>query len=186
MRYISIDPATKSIAVCCIDLQDKDLNGFDESITSLSKCNVISAFAIDLAPSKLNKNITTLERVKLINTFVENYVVPLIDDNTKIIIEDQIGTTKTYVSFITLLSTLVNHNIIIIKPSKKNQLTIGGNSITDFYKKYTNNYNANKEHARAMFKSFQTMIKKKLIYNKKYETDIADAFVQMIYYIING
>ena len=136
MRYISIDPATKSIAVCCIDLQDKDLNGFDQSIRSLSKCDVISAFAIDLAPSKLNKDITTLERVKLINTFVESYVTPLIIDNTTIIIEDQIGTTKTYVSFIALISALIKYNVTIIKPSKKNQLTIGGNSITDFYKKY--------------------------------------------------
>ena len=175
MRYISIDPATKSIAVCCIDLKDKT-DKFEDY-------NVIEAFAEDLAPSQLNKNITTLQRVKLIHKFVQMRVKPLITENTTILIEDQIGTTKTYVSFITLLSTLVEENVIIMKPSLKNQLTIGGHSITEFYKKYTNNYKANKEHARAMFKSFQKITGNKLSYNKKYETDIADAFVQMVYHI---
>ena len=36
-----------------------------------------------------------------------------------------------------------------------------------------------------MFKSFQIMTDNTLTYTKKYETDIADAFTQMIYYIIH-
>ena len=178
MRFIGIDPATKSIAVCCMEIKDKDLKGFDQSKASLNKCKIISAFAVDLAPGILNKDINTIDRTKMIRKFVEEQIIPLIVDDTKIIVEDQIGTTKTYSSFIALLTMLNNYNIEIIKPSKKNQLTIGGNAITTFYQKYTNNYTANKEHARAMFRSFHEITSNTLTYNKKYETDIADAFVQ--------
>ena len=183
MRIISIDPATKSIALCCMDLIDKD--GFMLNTDSLTnKIKMVGVNAVDLAPGTKNDDIPILERVKLANEYVKKHIKPLIEDknNTVILIEQQIQTTKTFVPYITLISMLADYKIVIIKPALKNQLSLGGHMIGHFYKNYTQKYIANKEHCRAMFKWYQLLLDYKLTYPFKFERDIADAFAQIMVY----
>ena len=189
MRYISIDPATKSIAVSCINIS----NGFDPyDDTTYDKCHIECIWAEDLAPGKNSDNIDPLTRARLVKRFITEKISSYITDDTTILIEDQIHTTKTYVSYVTLLTCLSDYNVIIMKPSLKNQLTIGGHKIGDYYKKHMKAYDANKEHSAGMFEYFLNayitrngLKASSLPYNKKYRRDIADTFTQMFHYHLN-
>lgn len=191
MRYISIDPATKSIAVSCINA-NKGFDPYDE--TTYNKCHIEHIWAEDLAPGKNSDNIDPLTRTRLVKRFVTEKVVPYITDKdeTTILIEEQIHTTKTYVSYVTLLACLSDYNVVIMKPALKNQLTIGGHKIGDYYKKHRLAYDANKEHSAGMFEYFldkyltcNGLKASTLPYNKKYRRDIADTFTQMFHYHIS-
>lgn len=195
MRYISIDPATKSIAISCINVND-GFDPYDES--TYNKCHIEHMWAEDLAPGKNSDNIDPLTRARLVKRFVTEKIVPYITDedaegmNTIILIEEQIHTTKTYISYVTLLTCLSDYNVVIMKPALKNQLTIGGHKIGDYYKKHMKAYDANKEHSAGMFEHFlnkylicNELKASALPYNKKYRRDIADTFTQMFHYHIS-
>ncbi len=178
MRYISLDPATKSIAVAVVD------------VANYSISQVIATITTDLAPEKNSKEISDLHRIELLTAHTVNIFDKFAtnDDDVTLLIEKQISGTDTYICFITILTVATMRKIktVIIDPAKKNQLTINGFKVSDFYKKTLNSYTANKEHSRAIFLSIKDTLpgKENISYNKKYEKDLSDCFTQLLAYLM--
>lgn len=176
MRYISLDPATKSIAIAVVDVDE----------ASKTFTNVVATLTTDLAYGTRSKDISDLQRVGLIT----NHITEVFNkfEPTTLLIEKQISGTDTYICFVTILTlaTMRKINIVIIDPSKKNQLTINGLKVSDFYKKTLNSYTANKEHSQAIFNSIKDTLpgKENIKYNKRHEKDLADCFTQLLAHLM--
>ena len=190
---VSIDVALKSLAICIIDVStENDISVFDiNSPETYKNINILYNFTENLCTHKKVKELSNLDIVRLISTFINNKIIPIIDaavgknqhSMLTILIEKQISGTQTYISFITLLTLLQNYNIKIINPGFKNKLEIGGFTIVDGYKKTTNSYLANKHHSRLMFLYLSEFVNGKIKYDKKMETDIADCYCQLFYWL---
>ena len=180
MRYISIDPATKSIAVVILDHNGEKIT--TEQCSSLKNLDIIFTDTTDLAPGIKNNSIEEVERINLMINYLNKTIAPYIRDGDKVIIERQISGTKTYINFITLCTyfRLKNMEVIPIAATLKNTLSIGGERPD--YRKYSDPYTANKEHSRSMFKLIKDIFTNsgKIKYIKKYERDLSDCFTQLI------
>lgn len=185
MRYFSIDPATKSIAIIAIDYNNSKISPDDYK--TFNNIKVVMTDTTDLAPGIANDKIIESERISLTINHLDKIVKPYLTEDTVVLIEKQISGTQTYINFVTICTyfTINKVSISIIAPTFKNTLSIGGEKLN--YRKYPNSYTANKEHSRAMFLHLKPHFGdyKKIIYNKKYEKDLSDCFMQLIYLLIH-
>ena len=179
MRYISIDPAVKTIAVAVIDYHGSQDNSIYSSL------QVIYTETADLAKGRKNEDISDLERCKLIHDFMTRiYDQWYLPESTTTLIEKQISGTPTYICFISIINVAISRNAgpTIAIPTHKNRLTIGNLKLSDFYKKTLNSYTANKEHSRAMFRYIRPKLQgaDNIKFNTAHEKDLADCFTQLI------
>jgi hypothetical protein len=185
MRYISIDPATKSIAILVIDYNNSKI--LPDEIDTFSNIKIVMTDTTDLAPGIPCKGIKDLDRIDLVVKHLDKIIKPHITDDTLVVIEKQISGTDTYICFVALCTYLRINNtkMYIIAPTFKNTLSIGGERLN--YRKYPNSYTANKEHSRAMFLHLKPHFgdATKIDYNKKYEKDLSDCFMQLVYLLIH-
>lgn len=186
MRYISIDPATKSIAIAIIDYDGEVLDPND--MDTFKYLKVISTMTKDLAEGVRNDSIADLERIRLTIECLDSLVMQYVTGNTTVVIEKQISGTKTYINYITLCTffTLKGVPVVPVAPTGKNTLTIGGEKPN--YKKYYNSYTTNKEHSRSMFNLIKDHLghHERVKYNKKHERDLSDCFTQLIYLLLTS
>ena len=175
MRYISIDPATKSIAVAILDVNSK----------SLADISVVHTTTANLCGAKSNDGVDDIDRCKMITNFMKDiYSEWLIPDHTTTLIERQISGTPTYICYISIINSALHHqaNPTTIQPALKNKLTIGELKLSDFYKKTLNSYTANKEHSKAIFRYIRPKLTNpnNIKFQAKHERDLADCFTQLI------
>ena len=181
MRIVSIDIALKSLAIIVVDV-DLDKFKIDNSDT-YHNVEVIHSLTANLAPNTHISDINTMDIIRLIANYINDNIVSLIDSTTTVLVEKQIPSTPSFISYISALTVLQGYDVHIINPAMKNQLNIGGHTIAQAYEKTISSYKANKEHCRQMFKFIKDNIKGDILYDKKMETDIADAFCQMFAYL---
>ena len=185
-RYISIDCATKSIAVSILEYNGKLIDLSD--LTTILNLSVIKTITRNLAPDKANNKITEIERVNLIREFIDSEIIPLTTSNTIVLLEKQIATTPTYICYISLMTLLLSRDLTvkIIAPTYKNQLSIGDEKIGKYLQKYPDSYSANKQHSKALSRIIvpQLTNSQNVKFEKKMETDFADSLCQLIAYIV--
>lgn len=214
MFYLSIDVANKSLAISFIKyiklkylkVSINEYNNISQISNSLIKFNnqindSISYYiceVIDLIPNKKVRNTSQLERtlaLKLylnkiqakLNTYINKFNITQI----KVLIELQPSfNDKSRATFNQIIYEFSNSSIYQIKimnASYKNSISLNKNlSYSNFIKKYSNNYLANKNHTKENFlyflKTFNLLYLIKNIKKKNYD-DIADSFMQAIAYI---
>lgn len=189
MFILSIDVALKSLAICGITYNKKESSFDIDDKDTYRYVKVLYNWTVNLAEGKRVKDLDDITIVKLIAAFINDNIIPVLktqldkEEEIIILIEKQISGTPTYISYITLLALLHNFNVITMSPAYKNKLTIGGHTIADGYKKSINSYQANKEHSRLMFLHLKQYVSGAVIYNRKMEKDISDAYTQMFYYL---
>lgn len=184
MRYISVDPATKSIAFLITDYNKTPID--IENLDTLINIDIVDTITRDLAPGVRNDSLDEMDRIDLLLNFLDKNIKEFITDDTTLLIERQISGTKTYIMYVALCTYFIMSKVKVkyIHPTKKNTLTIGG--FKPDYRKYPDSYRANKEHTRSMFLHCKDFFKNKdkIKYDKKYERDLSDCFIQLIYQII--
>lgn len=184
-RYISIDCATKSIAISVIEYNNKAIDL--KTPETLQNLNVIKTITRNLAPNRQNGSIGEVERVSLVHLFIKNEIETLLSDTTIILLEKQIATTPTYICYITLMALFIEKNIkvITIAPTYKNQLVFGEEKIGKYLQMYSTSYEANKQHSKSMSRLIVPHLSnhKNVIFDKKMETDFADSLCQLIAFI---
>jgi len=183
MRYISVDPATKSIAFLIADYNKTPID--IENLDTLINIDIVITITRDLAPGVRNDSLDEVDRITKITKFLDENIKQFITDDTTLLIERQISGTKTYIMYVALCTYFVMNNVkvVYIHPTKKNTLSIGG--FKPDYRKYPDSYRANKEHSRSMFLYCRDFFKNKdkIKYDKKYERDLSDCFTQLIYHL---
>uniref|UniRef100_A0A6C0LJB3 Mitochondrial resolvase Ydc2 catalytic domain-containing protein n=1 Tax=viral metagenome TaxID=1070528 RepID=A0A6C0LJB3_9ZZZZ len=186
-RYISIDVATKSLAISIIDYNSIPLNLRDKN--SFKNLKVIKTITKDLAPGEANNSISEMRRISLITKFIKNELLKYIDDKTIILIERQIATTPTYIVYISLMTLFIERDIKVetIMATRKNQLVIDEERIGKYLRQCKDSYIANKEHSKALVECIRTYMDDydKIDINKKYIRDWSDTISQLIAFLIN-
>ncbi len=208
MYYLSIDVANKSLAINFIKyikpkqiLVDK-ITTVNELKELNNKINEVITFyiceVIDLLPNKKVKNTTIIERANALKIYIKNLnlrINKIIDEldisKIKLLIELQPSfNDKSRATFNQLIYEFSDNNIYKIKimnASYKNTIYLHKDlKHSNFIKKYSNNYLANKNHTKENFiyflKQFNLMHLLKKIKKKNYD-DIADSFMQVLAYI---
>ena len=191
IRYISIDCATKSLAISIVEYNNKCINL--ENINTLGNLKIIKTLTKDLIPGKLNKDINEIERVSVLCKYINDELIPYIDNcdlPILVLIEKQISTTPTYIIYITLMTIFVQKNIKvdIISATRKNQLVIGDEKIGKYLKQCSNSYLANKLHSKNMVELIKPYLSDnhKIEYDKKMVNDWSDTISQLIAYILHN
>lgn len=214
--YLSFDCATKTFAYvlvkintsyCLKDIISKiniilnSINNFEENKKKelIEKFNerfndvitIISSDCVDLIPNKNNKDINTVERVKIVTKYVNENIFPLLkdinNDLLSILIEFQMShNTQSKIVSIILITLFSNYDkIILIKPTLKNKISLNDEGkYSNFISKYKNNYTANKKHVLYNFKLFEYIFNKNINMRDKLKENIADSFMQILGYII--
>lgn len=209
MFYLSIDVANKSLAISFIKykkINKINLSHIDNNITNLTNLNnklqnIIEYYiceVIDLLPNKQVRNTTITERSSALKDYLSKlkdrlnkYITNLQINKIKFLIELQPSfNDKSRTTFNQIIYEFCQESIYKIKimnASYKNCIYFNKNLIhSNFIKKYSNNYLANKNHTKENFlyflKSFNLSHIIKNIKKKNYD-DIADSFMQIIAYI---
>jgi hypothetical protein len=214
MYYLSIDVANKSLAVSFFEyikynpLIEKVSN--NQNISNIStdlllinnNINKIINYHIcevtDLLPNKKVKNTTIFERSKALNKYLKELKIRLYKFKNemnitliKLLIELQPSfNDKSKTTFNQIIYEFSNDDVFKIKvmnASYKNNIYLSKDLMhSNFIKKYSNNYLANKNHTKENFlyfiKCFQLTHLIKKIKKKNYD-DIADSFMQAMAYI---
>lgn len=213
MYCLSIDCSNKSLAICFIDI---NYNWKNEILTKLkkNKTNIINNEDIlkeinkdldniinikickvtDLIPTKKVKDTNIIERTLQLKIHIQN-IKEIINKEApnkhiNIYIEYQLNANDKsrtiYNQLIYAFSNYKFYNIIIVKPTLKNQIYLSNNlKHNKFIQKYNTLYNANKNHCKENFLYYIKIFnKQKHISNIKKQNldDIADAFLQCIAY----
>jgi hypothetical protein len=213
MYYLSIDVANKSLAVSFIYYNKYirynkyiDTNNINNTVLSLNLLNnninnIIEYYiceVTDLIPNKKVKNTTVIERSKALRNYlmelkerISIYINKLNIKKIKLLIELQPSfndkSKTTFNQIIYEFSTNEIYKIKIMNASYKNKIYFTKALMhSNFIKKYSNNYLANKNHTKYNFlyflKTFNLISLIKNIKKKNYD-DIADSFMQMMAYI---
>ena len=216
MFYLSIDVANKSLAISFIKYIKlkhlKILSNETTDITETTKLKTLMNFnkqlnesisyyiceVIDLIPNKKVKNTSQLERTTSLKAYLQklqerinDYINQFNIIKITVLVELQPSfNDKSRAAFNQIIyefSNLPIFKIKIMNASYKNTISLNKNlTYSNFIKKYSNNYLANKNHCKENFlyflKSFNLLHLIKDIKKKNYD-DIADSFMQMIAYI---
>jgi len=151
---------------------------------------IITGNCIDLIPGIANKDINTVERVKIVSEYTKNKIFPLIKnipkDQLSVLVEFQMShNTQSKVVSIALLSLFSEYELCLVNPSLKNKLYFTETGrYCYFMEKYKNAYNANKKHALYNFKEFERIFDQKLDIPDKLKGHIADSFMQILGHIM--
>ena len=216
MFYLSIDVANKSLAISFIKYIKlkhlKILSNETTDITETTKLKTLMNFnkqlnesisyyiceVIDLIPNKKVKNTSQLERTTALKAYLQklqerinDYINQFNIIKITVLVELQPSfNDKSRAAFNQIIyefSNLPIFKIKIMNASYKNTISLNKNlTYSNFIKKYSNNYLANKNHCKEnllyFLKSFNLLHLIKDIKKKNYD-DIADSFMQMIAYI---
>jgi hypothetical protein len=217
--YLSFDCATKTFAYILIKINYDHLfidttkllklvkqlkcnlhnDGYSEDIEKIiNKINIktknvieiITGDCIDLIPGIKNKDITTVERIKIVSNYTKNNIFPIIKDIPKddlsILVEFQMShNTQSKIVSIALLTLFSDYELCLVNPSLKNKLYFTEQGrYCYFIEKYKNTYDANKKHALFNFKEFERIFDQKINLSDKLKGHIADAFMQVLGYIM--
>lgn len=207
--FLSFDCATKTFAFILLKINFKYLfidhmllkefllfiiqsKTYEQHIDNINKLDNITKNAItclkydcvDLFPDKENKNIKTIERIKIMINYVKKNIFPCIinieHDSLNIVIEFQMSfNTQSKIISIALITLFNDYKIYLVYPSLKNKIFFH-NSLQHnlFLEKYTN-YVANKKHTIENFKYFIKTHDITIFISDRKIGHIADAFMQV-------
>lgn len=204
MKILSFDCAIKSLALChvefksinemlknCIKLcNEHEGNLLDllyKLLSILHFTKFISYSVNDILSGKKEKSINEVNKIRKLNNFIDNINITDVD---LVLIEHQPNLINTKSSMVehVLVTKYINRNVVTIKPQLKNTINLIG-SLEEFkqiYKK-KNKYSLRKKHAVETFLYFINTFGYNYILNnisKYYYDDIADAFLQSLFYFI--
>lgn len=166
----------------------KIINKIDSNTNDIIQ--IITCNCIDLIPGIANKDINTVERVKIVSNYTKNEIYPLISeipkDDLNVLIEFQMShNTQSKIVSIALLSLFSDYNLFLVNPSLKNKLNFTENGkYCYFMEKYKNSYDANKKHALYNYKEFERIFDQTTNISDKLKGHIADAFMQIFGHIL--
>lgn len=175
MKVLSIDCGIVSMSYSLFDV-------VDGAITPLRvECH-------DISKGESFSNVTS--RIKFTVTYATEVLMPLIDEETVVLIEKQIPSFKSYDLMIVLYTTiLLNGNVVkLVDPNLKNKYVVDV-TLAEFSAKYMNKYAANKAFSKYNYKKLLEYMDTARLYKNypnKYEKDVADSFMQAVSYIQNN
>lgn len=185
-RFISIDVATKSLAVSVVDYNMESLDLRDKN--SFKNLSIVKTYTVNLAPGQLNATIEEVDRILKITNFFNENLVEYFSDNTTILLERQIATTPSYICYIALITLALDKNINVktIAATRKNQLTIDDEKIGKYLRNCHNSYTANKLHSKGLVKLIQPYLSNTdaIDINPKMVIDWSDTISQLIAYLL--
>lgn len=194
--FIDISEVTKIVKLLEHKLQN---DGYSEDIEKMINkidnktrfaIEIITGNCIDLIPGIANKDIDTIERVKIVSEYTKNEIFPLIKDipidQLSVLVEFQMShNTQSKVVSIVLLALFSEYELCLVNPSLKNKLYFTEKGrYCYFMEKYKNSYDANKKHALYNFKEFERIFDQKLNLSDKLKGHVADSFMQILGHIM--
>ncbi|VVB71255.1 Uncharacterised protein [uncultured archaeon] len=183
-RILSFDCATKTFAFCLIEIDLDNVLSMELTIPSIQKC--ISKFECDVInffPDKQDKDITILERIKAVRTFLSRF--DNLPNDTHIYVEYQMGANmKANIVADVILTYFYNFiDVKLVPPTLKNKIKLcSGGGYSDFTKKYKSNYTANKHHTTFNLNWFLSAFNISVSLKSSLVNHVADAFAQVIGY----
>jgi hypothetical protein len=143
---------------------------------------IIKADCIDLAPGIRSRELTTVERVKMMSLYVKKYIYPIITSDLIVLIEFQMSqNVQSRAISIGLVALFAEHEVHFVNPSLKNKINLSEEGqYYNFIQKYKNSYDANKKHALFNFKTFEQITEQILPISDRLKGHIADSFMQII------
>jgi hypothetical protein len=151
---------------------------------------IITGNCVDLVPNIANKDINTVDRIKIMVKYVKDEIFPLIKDikneDLCVLVEFQMShNTQSKIISIALLTLFAEYELCLVKPCLKNKIYLTNEGqYYNFIKKYNNNYTANKQHALYNFKEFERIFDQNINISDKLKGHIADSFMQILGYIV--
>ena len=217
--YLSFDCATKTFAYILVKINFKYLfidtnkirlilkqlelnlkqNGYSSEVEAIiNKINnntknaitMIAYGCVDLIPNIANKDISTVDRIKLAASYVKKEIYPLItnicSDQLHILIEFQMSYNTQSKAIATALITLFSdYDVHLVSPTLKNKIYFTKElQYCYFMEKYKNSYVANKNHALYNLLEFEKMYEQPINLSNKLKGHVADAFMQVLGYIM--
>lgn len=172
-------PPLQDMAIA-IDKLDKKTKNFIQ---------LLDGETIDLVPNKPDKEITTVERIKALSSYVKTRIMPNLKDknNIRVVIEYQMGILGRDI-LSALIALLSDYDIIIVGASLKNKIYVNeAGRYCNFSAKYSSSYYANKEHAKYNFAEIEKKFNSSIpSCSKTLRGHIADSFMQVLGYIFYG
>lgn len=217
--YLSFDCATKTFAYILIKINFDQLfinssdvikivrhlehrlqnNGYSDEIEKIINkldnktkyaIEIITGDCIDLIPGIANKDIDTVERVKIVSKYVKDKIFPIIkdihNDQLSVLVEFQMShNTQSKVVSIALLALFSEYELCLVNPCLKNKLHFTEEGkYCHFMEKYKNSYDANKKHALYNFKEFERIFDQSINIPDKIKGHVADSFMQILGHIL--
>lgn len=167
---------------------EKIINKLD--IKTKYAIEIINGDCIDLIPGIANKDIDTVERVKIVTEYIKTKLYPLIIDIPKedliVLVEFQMShNTQSKIVSIVLLTLFSDYELCLVNPSLKNKIFFTEKGkYCYFMEKYKNTYDANKKHALYNFKEFERIFDQIINISDKLKGHIADSFMQILGHIL--
>lgn len=217
--YLSFDCATKTFAYILIKVNFDQLfidtiellkvvkqleiklkqNGYSKELERIINkidnktkyaIEIITGNCIDLIPEIANKDIDTVQRVKIVSDYTKSKLFPLIKDiptdQLSVIVEFQMShNTQSKVVSIALLTLFSEYELYLVNPCLKNKLYFTEEGrYSYFIEKYKNTYDANKKHALHNYKEFERIFDQKINLSDKLKGHVSDAFMQVLGHIM--
>jgi hypothetical protein len=177
MNILSFDCANRSLAVCFLYVNDKNINNMSNYI------HFINVF--DITEGKEQNSISRTKLLKQTLLDIDKKITELKLNINHVLVEYQMSLNDksrcVSQQIIFHYSNLEPLEVHLIGPSLKNKIYLENLQHCFFMEKYTTKYSANKNHTKANFLRWMALKKisiPKEIKKKNYD-DIADAFMQI-------
>lgn len=191
MKYISIDVATKSLAIGVYELNNFsikiDLSNPQKANNDMNNMiNIISMDVYDIANGKNAKDMLIMDKANNLKKILSMY--DKIDETAIVLVEYQMNANYMSNAIFNMIVYHFSgkHKIEIIKPAHKNSIYFHPQfTIQSFLSIYGSNYKANKEHTKLNMILMLTVLNKRSMIShlkKSNYDDIADTFMQCIWY----
>lgn len=220
--YLSFDCATKSFAFALVRLRPPPKiemvqmaeavaagdwaaarRGVDELDLATRACFLLAGGGgADLVPGKINKKISTVERIRAVKAYLDGPVAaaltaaaalgcpPPDSSRLNVLVEFQMGPNSPARTVAAALLTNYCHaNVILVGPAYKNKLWYPSRADLRhacFLEQYSTCYSANKKHTKALYFNHIAPVfghDKELFFAKlptKFHSDFADAVLQVL------
>lgn len=198
LKYLFNDTTEVKLILKQLEIKLKQ-EGYSKEIEDIiNKINIktketimITAYdCVNLIPNIANKDISTITRIKALSLFIKNNIYPLINnispDQLHILIEFQMSyNTQSKAVAIALIALFSDYDVHLVSPTLKNKLYFTEQlKYCYFMEKYNNSYTANKNHALYNLLEFEKMYDQPINLSNKLKGHVADAFMQILGYII--
>lgn len=144
---------------------------------------IIDYNCVDLFPNCTNKNITTVSRITKLSEYINNKIIPVIQNlsNVTVLIEFQMNqNVQSKAISVALIALFYKYECHLVNPMLKNKICFNkAGHYSLFISKYKNNYTANKQHALQNFKDFELLFDQTIDISNTKKGHIADAFMQI-------
>lgn len=151
---------------------------------------IISGDCVDLFPGIYNKDINTINRIKALSVYINKDIKPIINniphEQLHVLVEFQMSfNTQSKIISTALLTLFADYDIQLINPSLKNKLYFNDKGhYCYFMEKYKSSYLANKNHALYNYLVFEQVFNQSVNLSNKLKGHVADAFMQILGYLI--